>query len=96
MVVEGYGKVLGRPGLDLATRELCIIALLVVLNAPRQLYSHLRGALNAGAHPSEVEAALDLACASADEESAGQARGVWERVKGRVSDPESLDAPTAG
>ena len=34
MVVEGYGKVLGRPGLDLRTRELCVVALLSVLGAP--------------------------------------------------------------
>ena len=26
MIVEGYGKVLGRPGLDLPRRELCIVA----------------------------------------------------------------------
>ena len=31
MVVEGYGKVLGRPGLPLTTRELCIVASLAVL-----------------------------------------------------------------
>jgi 4-carboxymuconolactone decarboxylase len=49
MVMEGYGKVLGRPGLDLATRELCIVALLAGQDAVPQLYSHLRGALNAGA-----------------------------------------------
>ncbi len=55
---KGYGKVLGRPGLDLATRELCIVALLAVLRTPRQLYSHLRGALNAGAPPPEMEEVL--------------------------------------
>ena len=31
MVEEGYGKVLGRPGLDLKERELCIVALLAGL-----------------------------------------------------------------
>jgi 4-carboxymuconolactone decarboxylase len=49
MIDDGYGKVIGRPGLDLVMRELCIIALLVVQDAAPQLYSHLRGALNAGA-----------------------------------------------
>lgn len=58
MVAEGYGKVLGRPGLGLRTRELCIAALLAVLGAPKQLYSHLRGALNVGADPEEVREAL--------------------------------------
>jgi hypothetical protein len=50
MIVEGYGKVLGRPGLDAGdVRELCIVALLAVAGRAAQLYSHLRGALNAGA-----------------------------------------------
>jgi 4-carboxymuconolactone decarboxylase len=60
MIVEGYGKVLGRPGLDLATRELCIVALLAVQDAAPQLYSHLRGALNAGATPADVNETVAL------------------------------------
>jgi 4-carboxymuconolactone decarboxylase len=93
MVVEGYGKVLGRPGLDLATRELCIAALLSVLRTPRQLYSHLRGALNAGAGPAEVEEALGLAGRFLDEEGLESALAVWERVRARVSGPGVLEAP---
>jgi len=83
MVVEGYGKVLGRPGLDLATRELCIAALLVVLGAPRQLYSHLRGALNAGATASEIEGVLRLASSFVDGAETGAAWEVWGRVRDR-------------
>jgi 4-carboxymuconolactone decarboxylase len=60
MIVEGYGKVLGRPGLDLATRELCIVALLAAQDAAPQLYSHLRGALNAGATQDEVNETVAL------------------------------------
>jgi alkylhydroperoxidase/carboxymuconolactone decarboxylase family protein YurZ len=60
MIVEGYGKVLSRPGLDLATRELCIVALLAPQDAAPQLYSHLRGALNAGAAESDVDEAVAL------------------------------------
>src|SRR5262245_33074231 len=55
MITEGYGKVLGRSALDLKTRELCIIALLASQEAPHQLHSHLRGALNAGATTAEVD-----------------------------------------
>ncbi len=62
MVTGGYGRVIGRPGLDLATRELCIAALLAVWKVPRQLHSHLRGALNAGASVEEVDAAVEIAC----------------------------------
>lgn len=60
MVAEGYGKVLGRPGLELATRELCIVALLAGQDAAPQLYSHLRGALNAGATEADVDEVVAL------------------------------------
>jgi alkylhydroperoxidase/carboxymuconolactone decarboxylase family protein YurZ len=48
MIVEGYGKVLSRGGLDLATRELIAVSVLAVKRRPRQLHSHLRGSLRAG------------------------------------------------
>lgn len=83
MVVEGYGKVLGRPGLPLATRELCIAGMLAVLGAPRQLYSHLRGALNAGAPPEMVESALATAANHMDGAETARARGIWEEIRSR-------------
>jgi 4-carboxymuconolactone decarboxylase len=60
MVTEGYGRTLGRPGLDLRRRELCTVAQTAVLEAPRQLHSHLRGALNAGATFGQIEGALSI------------------------------------
>jgi 4-carboxymuconolactone decarboxylase len=83
MVVEGYGKVLGRPGLDLKVRELCIVVILAVQGAPRQLYSHLRGALHAGAHDDEIEGALSVAREWQSEDSAESVREVWSAVRGR-------------
>jgi 4-carboxymuconolactone decarboxylase len=80
MVVEGYGKVLGRPRLELAVRELCIVALLAVLGAPRQLHSHLRGALNAGASVGQIKAAVHEAESFTNSERAAEAHAVWERV----------------
>ena len=59
MIVEGYGKVLSRPGLDLPRRELCIIAACVASGQERQLNSHLHGALNVGVVPDVVRQALD-------------------------------------
>jgi len=59
MIVDGYGKVLARPGLDLKTRELCTIAACAASGQQRQLHSHLHGAFNAGATREEVEGALD-------------------------------------
>lgn len=60
MITEGYGRTLARPGLDLKVRELCTIAQIAVLEAPRQLHSHLRGALNAGATFGQIEATLSI------------------------------------
>jgi 4-carboxymuconolactone decarboxylase len=60
MITEGYGRTLGRPGLDLLRRELCTVAQMAVLEAERQLHSHLRGALNAGATFPQVDAVLSV------------------------------------
>jgi 4-carboxymuconolactone decarboxylase len=49
MVVDGYGKVLSRPALDLVSRELCIVAACSAAEQMPQLRSHLRGARNSGA-----------------------------------------------
>jgi 4-carboxymuconolactone decarboxylase len=83
MVVEGYGKVLGRAGLDLATRELCIIALLATQDAEPQLYSHLRGALHVGAAAEDVEETLELALARAPAGRGMRAREAWMTVRSR-------------
>lgn len=85
MVADGYGRVMGRPGLSLETRELCVVAMLVGLPAERQLHSHLRGALNAGVDPADVEAALEIAGETVGEEPARAAAAVWRRVKAHRS-----------
>lgn len=58
MIVEGYGKILSRPGLDLVRRELCVVAACAVARQDRQLQSHLHGALNVGATAGQVAGAL--------------------------------------
>jgi 4-carboxymuconolactone decarboxylase len=85
MVDEGYGKVLGRPGLDLWVRELCIAALLASLDAPRQLYSHLRGALNAGASVAQVDRAVELAAEVSEAGARERVARTWESVRTRSS-----------
>ncbi len=81
MVVEGYGKVLGRPGLALVIRELCIVVTLAVTGASKQLYSHLRGALNVGAPPADVDVALVEAERFLDDDGRRSAAALWERVQ---------------
>lgn len=85
MVDQGYGTVLGRSGLGLVDRELCIAALLAVLDAPRQLLAHLRGALNVGADPLEVARALELAGDVSDPISRARAARTWESVRARAN-----------
>ncbi len=81
-VVEGYGKVLGRPALALKVRELCIAAQLAGTDGTRQLHSHLRGCLNVGATVDEVTAALE-AVEEIVGDRARQTRRVWDRVRER-------------
>lgn len=65
MEMEGYGKVLSRPGLDIVDREMAIVACLQVENRTKQLHSHLRGALNVGAPPELLsDVVADLASAA--------------------------------
>jgi len=82
MVLEGYGKVLGRPGLSLAVREMCIVAMLVVQGekARRQMRSHLKGALNAGVTPADVEATIRRAAAHAPAENLELALKLWSKI----------------
>jgi alkylhydroperoxidase/carboxymuconolactone decarboxylase family protein YurZ len=60
---HAYGRVLSRPGLDAAARELCAVVSLAALSQDRQLASHARGAVRCGATPQDL---LDALAAVAD------------------------------
>lgn len=81
MVVDGYGKVLGRPELDLRRRELCIVAVCAVGEQDRQLHAHLHGALNAGASPADVDAVLDIVAPRVSDDAIRRYRLLWDRVR---------------
>jgi len=81
MVTEGYGRVLSRPGLDPARRELCTIAQIATLGTDRQLHSHLRGALNAGATNAAVEAVLALVGPHLTDDLRDRALRCWSDVR---------------
>ena len=83
MIVEGYGKVLGRPMLDLARRELCIVATCAVVKQDRQLHSHLHGALHAGASAAAVSAVLDVIGDLLTSDDVRRYAGLWARVQGK-------------
>lgn len=89
MIVEGYGKVLSREGLDLARRELCVIAACAAARQDRQLHSHLYGALHVGATPDEIEGALDAVSVLLEPNDVLRMYALWNRVRpsrGRSTD----------
>jgi 4-carboxymuconolactone decarboxylase len=53
-----WGDVWQRPGLDLKTRSLITVALLTALGKQHELKGHVRGALNNGATPQELQEVL--------------------------------------
>ncbi|UCC43581.1 MAG: carboxymuconolactone decarboxylase family protein, partial [Candidatus Zixiibacteriota bacterium] len=50
---------LSRPGLDLVSRELSIVAFLMAENRTHQLHSHMRGALHVGATIEQLGLVVD-------------------------------------
>jgi 4-carboxymuconolactone decarboxylase len=52
---DAYGRVLSRRQLSGRIRELCAVAALTVSGVPKQLRSHIMGAMNLGAEAKEVE-----------------------------------------
>lgn len=81
MVTEGYGRTLTRPGLALTLRELCTIAQTAVLRTPRQLHSHLLGALRSGASVDEVEATLGVVQPLLSDSEWQDAITLWQCVR---------------
>lgn len=84
MIVEGYGKVLSRPALDLGRRELCIIAACAASEQDRQLHSHLHGALNVGVAPDAVTMTIDALEDLLPETTSASTRMLWKRVQSSV------------
>jgi alkylhydroperoxidase/carboxymuconolactone decarboxylase family protein YurZ len=60
LILEGYGKVFSREGLNVKERELCIVAILTALKFESQLYSHINGAFRVGASLDEIEKVISL------------------------------------
>jgi 4-carboxymuconolactone decarboxylase len=93
MIVEGYGKVLSREGLDLGRRELCIVAACAAARQDRQLHSHLLGARNAGVADAVIGQAIDALATVVPTDALESARMLWARVKGK---PAAGGAPLIG
>ena len=83
MVVDGYGKVLSRPGLDLQRRELCVVAACAAMGQDRQLHSHLHGALNVGVEAEAIGATIESISELIGAERTRSARLLLARVLGK-------------
>jgi 4-carboxymuconolactone decarboxylase len=83
MVVDGYGKVLSRPGLDLGRRELCVVAACAAMGQDRQLHSHLHGALNVGVTSDAIISTIEAIAELIGAEQARSARLLLARVLGK-------------
>ena len=88
MITDGYGKVLSRPGSNLLTRELCIVAACAAAGQQRQLHSHLHGALNAGASLRTSRSRIGLACRVVDQEALARYRSLLTHVASRRHPPK--------
>jgi alkylhydroperoxidase/carboxymuconolactone decarboxylase family protein YurZ len=60
MIIEGYGKVMGRKGLSLKTRELINTAILSTNFYEHQLFSHIKGCLNTGSNVEEIKNVIEI------------------------------------
>ena len=83
VVIDAYGKIMGRPGLAPKLRELCTLAAIAFVDAPKQLHAHFRGALNTGATVDEVDAVLALVELDLGAERALKVWELWADVRSR-------------
>lgn len=82
MIVEGYGKVLSRPALDLLRREFCIVAACLAAGQDRQLHAHLHGALNVGATSDDLREVLTSLVGLVPDEAVARGHHLLSRVLG--------------
>jgi 4-carboxymuconolactone decarboxylase len=81
-----WGRIWDRPGLDRKTRSLLNLAMLTALNRSHELSLHVRGAVNNGCTPAEIQEVLLQAAVycgvPAAMESFRVAEGVLEELHG--------------
>lgn len=86
MVVEGYGKVLARPGLEDRVRELATVAVLILKQRPRQLFSHFRGARRVGVDTATLRALISAMNGRLhDVRGTREAHKILDRLEGGAS-----------
>ena len=84
ITAKAWGDVWQRPGLDLKIRSLITVAMLTALGKQHELKGHVRGALNNGVTPEELQEVLLHAAVYC---------GVPSAVEAFRSAAEVIDAP---
>ena len=77
MVEQGYGRVLSRPRMSARLRELAAVAVLAASGWPRQLHSHLLGAVRCGADHAAIRAAFRAGRREADPRARAACDRAW-------------------
>ncbi len=88
MVLEGYGKVLSRPGLTQVERELAEVAALIGDGRERQLISHVMGSLNVGASVELLHQVNDDIRPLSGDDRYESARNIMSDIEGKYA-PDS-------
>jgi 4-carboxymuconolactone decarboxylase len=88
MVIEGYGRIISRPGLDIIERELAVVSALTVTDMPRQLHSHIKGSINAGAGGVQIQAAIRQCRYFAESPVIDKALTIFEKLLGKIIYPK--------
>src|SRR5437870_9405739 len=86
VVVDAYGKILGRPGLDSKRRELCTLADMAMQNDRKQLHAHPRGALNTGSSRGDLDEVIAIVEDDLTKEQALKLWEMWADVRERALD----------
>jgi 4-carboxymuconolactone decarboxylase len=58
ITAKAWGDVWQRPGLELKTRSMITVAMLIAMGKQNELKGHVRGALNNGVTPAELQEIL--------------------------------------
>jgi 4-carboxymuconolactone decarboxylase len=80
MIEQGYGRVLTRPGLSGAARELVAVTVLAAGGWERQLVSHLLGAARLGATPAHIRHACTAGARGGGARTAAAAARAWRKA----------------
>ncbi len=83
MIIEGYGKVLGRKGLSLLEREFINVSILCTRLYVNQLHSHMKGCIHLGATNEDLSVLLNSVKAEISVDNFNEAVDLLDKIKNR-------------